>query len=68
MRMKDRLLDLLSTILSGQAYKPLGAPPLFKNDSGGVSMARDVSTAEVRVTTDILGQDVIHPSLYLPFT
>ncbi|KAJ3547494.1 hypothetical protein NM688_g5399 [Phlebia brevispora] len=43
---QDRLLDLLSTILSGQAYKPLGAPPLFKNDSTGVNMARDASVSD----------------------
>lgn len=49
----DRLLDLLSTILSGQAYKPLGAPPLFKNDSGGVSLTRDVNTSEVRTNSKV---------------
>ena len=39
---QERLLDLLSTILSGQGYKPLGAPPLMRD--GAPVLTRDVST------------------------
>ena len=42
---QSRLLDLLSTILSGQAYKPLGAPPLLRGEAP--VLTRDIST-EVR--------------------
>lgn len=43
----DRLLDLLSVILSGQSYKPLGAPSaILRSDS--VPVARELSNAEVR--------------------
>jgi len=39
----DRLLDLLSHILSGQPYKPLGAPPnLTRPDVNPI--ARDMTT------------------------
>jgi len=35
---QDRLLDLLSLILSGQSYKPLGVPPsLVRGDSSNMS-------------------------------
>ena len=42
----DRLLDLLSLILSGQTYKPLGAPPsLGRSDI--TTLTRDLSTTRV---------------------
>ncbi|KAI0792169.1 FAT-domain-containing protein [Abortiporus biennis] len=42
---QDRLLDLLSVILSGQNYKPLGAPPsLLRNDSS--TTTREFNAAE----------------------
>ncbi|KAF8892145.1 phosphatidylinositol 3-kinase [Infundibulicybe gibba] len=42
----DRLLDLLSVILSGQPYKPLGAPnSLSRNDVG--PMNREVNTTQL---------------------
>ncbi|PSR71034.1 hypothetical protein PHLCEN_2v13082 [Hermanssonia centrifuga] len=41
---QDRLLDLLSILLSGQPYKPLGAPPLLRGEAP--SMARDHNAAE----------------------
>jgi FKBP12-rapamycin complex-associated protein len=42
----DRLLDLLSNILSGQPYKPLGAPPtLARNDM--VAINRDLNPTQV---------------------
>lgn len=48
----DRLLDMLSTILSGKSYKPLGAPPtgLLRNEPTvtTLTMTRDHSVAEVR--------------------
>ena len=41
-----RLLDLLSFILSGQPYKPLGAPPsLVRGDSSTIS--RDYNATQV---------------------
>ncbi|KAI0316749.1 atypical/PIKK/FRAP protein kinase [Amylostereum chailletii] len=39
---QDRLLDLLSLILSGQVYKPLGAPPTLTRDN----VSREVSTTQ----------------------
>ncbi|KAG5654196.1 hypothetical protein H0H81_006229 [Sphagnurus paluster] len=39
---QDRLLDLLSNILSGQPYKPLGAPTLGRTEG----MSRDLSTTQ----------------------
>ncbi|TRM60259.1 armadillo-type protein [Schizophyllum amplum] len=46
---QDRLLDLLSMILSTQPYKPLGAPPpLERADASSIS--RDVSTSQASVT------------------
>ncbi|KAI0046207.1 atypical/PIKK/FRAP protein kinase [Auriscalpium vulgare] len=41
---QDRLLDLLSVILSGQPYKPLGAPPSLVRDNVS-SMSRDMNTS-----------------------
>lgn len=43
----DRLLDLLSVLLSGQHYKPLGAPTsILRTDSGQKdAVTADVSTA-----------------------
>lgn len=41
----DRLLDLLSLILSGQQYKPLGAPSLGRNDIA--AMTRDLNATQV---------------------
>jgi hypothetical protein len=42
----DRLLDLLSNMLSGQPYKPLGAPPsLTRSDM--VAMNRDLNPTQV---------------------
>lgn len=42
----DRLLDMISVILSGQGYKPLGAPPsLLRSESGGP--VRDLTAPEV---------------------
>lgn len=44
----DRLLDLLSIILSGQPYKPLGAPPsLGRTDM--TTITRDLNATQVRV-------------------
>lgn len=44
MRALDRLLDLLSMLLNGQHYKPLGAPTsILRSDSGSM----DVITADV---------------------
>lgn len=43
----DRLLDLLSLILSGQHYKPLGAPSLGRNDIA--AMTRDLNATQVRI-------------------
>ncbi|EPS96224.1 hypothetical protein FOMPIDRAFT_1167701 [Fomitopsis schrenkii] len=41
---QDRLLDLLSVLLSGQHYRPLGAPAsILRADSG----SKDVATADV---------------------
>ncbi len=45
MEIIDRLLDLLSILLSGQPYKPLGAPPLLRGETP--SMTRDHNAAEV---------------------
>jgi len=42
----DRLLDLLSDLLSGQPYKPLGAPPRVRND---FSVIKDLNAAQVRL-------------------
>jgi FKBP12-rapamycin complex-associated protein len=43
---QDRLLDLLSTILSGQPYKPLGAPAsLSRTDMSTIT--REISTSQV---------------------
>ncbi|KIK08874.1 hypothetical protein K443DRAFT_655406 [Laccaria amethystina LaAM-08-1] len=43
---QDRLLDVLSMILSGQPYKPLGAPlSLARNDLGVIT--RDLNTAQI---------------------
>ncbi|KAF9006075.1 phosphatidylinositol 3-kinase [Cyathus striatus] len=42
----NRLLDLLSVILSGQPYKPLGAPPsLARNDISTIT--RDINTTQI---------------------
>ncbi|KAF8817420.1 phosphatidylinositol 3-kinase [Phlegmacium glaucopus] len=44
--LQDRLLDLLSNILSGQPYKPLGAPPnLGRNDVNGTN--RDLNPSQI---------------------
>ena len=32
-KIQERLLELLSSILGGQAYKPLGAPPLLGGEA-----------------------------------
>jgi len=42
----DRLLDLLSNILSGQPYKPLGAPPTLAR-SDMVAINRDLNPTQV---------------------
>jgi len=42
----DRLLDLLSHILSGQPYKALGAPPSIGRTDMAV-MTRDINTSQV---------------------
>lgn len=43
---QDRLLDLLSHILSGQPYKPLGAPPnLARNEMSVIN--RDLNPTQV---------------------
>ncbi|RDB15759.1 Serine/threonine-protein kinase tor2, partial [Hypsizygus marmoreus] len=44
---QDRLLDLLSIILSGQPYKPLGAPTIARSDM--TTMTRDASATQVTV-------------------
>jgi FKBP12-rapamycin complex-associated protein len=45
-RSSDRLLDLLSILLSGQPYKPLGAPPsLVRGDM--TAMSRDLGATQV---------------------
>ncbi|TFY65865.1 hypothetical protein EVG20_g5221 [Dentipellis fragilis] len=41
---QDRLLDLLSMILSGQPYKPLGAPPTLGRDNVS-AVSRDLATS-----------------------
>jgi FKBP12-rapamycin complex-associated protein len=44
----DRLLDMLSTILSGQPYRPLGSPPSVVR--GDVSIiARDINASQARL-------------------
>lgn len=58
----DRLLDALSMLLSGQPYKPLGAPtPLSRND---MSAIKEMNAAQVKRTwtlvilpTDIFSVD-----------
>ncbi|KAI0091642.1 phosphatidylinositol 3-kinase [Irpex rosettiformis] len=51
---QERLLDMLSTILSGKSYKPLGAPPtaLLRTETSGnaIAMARDHSATEGAAT------------------
>jgi serine/threonine-protein kinase mTOR len=43
----DRLLDLLSNLLSGQPYKPLGAPPnVGRSDVTAIN--RDLNSSQVR--------------------
>ncbi|KAL4269010.1 Serine/threonine-protein kinase TOR [Pleurotus pulmonarius] len=42
---QDRLLDILSLILSNQPYRPLGAPPSLNRDANVV--ARELSTTQV---------------------
>ena len=45
----DRLLDMLSMILSDKPYKPLGAPPVLMR--GNVStISRDLNASQVRFT------------------
>lgn len=45
--LSERLLDLLSVILSGQAYKPLGAPStLGRSDVAAIT--RDLNPTQVR--------------------
>ncbi|KAK7686283.1 hypothetical protein QCA50_010507 [Cerrena zonata] len=46
---QDRLLDMLSLILSGQNYKPLGAPPLVRSEPPPVT--REFSNADGASTT-----------------
>lgn len=47
----DRLLDLLSLILCGQLYKPLGAPPsLTRGDISTIT--RDLSATQVSHACD----------------
>ncbi|KAG5650773.1 hypothetical protein H0H81_011098 [Sphagnurus paluster] len=48
---QDRLLDLLSNILSGQSYKPLGAPTLGRTEG----MSRDLSTTQSITNESIPG-------------
>ena len=51
----DRLLDLLSVLLSGQPYKPLGAPAsIVRGDS--TSTTRDHNAGQVRPS------DLFYPS------
>ncbi|KAL1687363.1 armadillo-type protein [Schizophyllum commune] len=45
---QDRLLDLLSMILSGQPYKPLGAPPALERADAS-AMSRDINTSQTSV-------------------
>ncbi|PPQ67890.1 hypothetical protein CVT26_007090, partial [Gymnopilus dilepis] len=46
---QDRLLDVLSHILSGQPYKPLGAPPsVVRTDVPGIN--RDLTTVQINGT------------------
>lgn len=48
----DRLLDVLSMILSGQPYKPLGAPPsLARNDLGVITRDLNATQVELYLTT-----------------
>ena len=46
-KIQERLLELLSSILGGQAYKPLGAPPLL---GGEAPVPTRDANAEVRWT------------------
>ncbi|KAI0032654.1 atypical/PIKK/FRAP protein kinase [Vararia minispora EC-137] len=44
---QDRLLDMLSLILSGHGYRPLGAPPPLARDGGVVGSRDAVASAAV---------------------
>jgi serine/threonine-protein kinase mTOR len=41
----ERLLDMLSVILSGKPYRPLGAPPHVRSDIS--TMAMDINASQV---------------------
>lgn len=43
----DRLLDLISQILSGQSYRPLGAPPQYPRTEIS-AFSREIATVQVR--------------------
>lgn len=51
----DRLLDLLSNILSGQPYKALGAPPSLGRPDV-VATTRDLSISQVAVLQPPFGE------------
>lgn len=48
---KDKLLDLLSVILSGQVYKPLGAPPTLVRDNSAAT--RELNGAQVQLSSTL---------------
>ncbi|KAJ3508971.1 hypothetical protein NMY22_g16449 [Coprinellus aureogranulatus] len=56
---QDRLLDLLSLLLSGQPYKPLGAPPSYHNEHtpqlNATQLTTDKNPDVIRLALKTLG-------------
>lgn len=63
--LSDRLLDLLSLILNGEHYKPLGAPPLLLRGDAAASI-KDFNTSEVSFQRHF--EDILTFLSYPPLT
>lgn len=56
---QDRLLDMLSMVLIGQPYRPLGAPPTVRTTSGSQVYNANATSAEKSVETITVALDTL---------